>query len=95
MASVDTPAERVEAEAMGWRTFRVRLPDEALLPHEAICPASAEAGHKLTCEKCMACDGANGRRGRIAIVVHCAKLQHQPFARYVKWRSEMQAVAVQ
>lgn len=71
MASVDTPTEFDLARAMGWRTFRVRLPEESLLARESVCPASAEAGHKLQCEGCRACNGAgNGRRGSIAIVLH-------------------------
>jgi hypothetical protein len=37
---------------------------------EAICPASAEAGHKLKCADCLACGGQNGRRGSIVIQAH-------------------------
>lgn len=71
MASVDTPSERDTARAMGWRCFRTRLESEAVMPGEATCPASAEAGHKLTCDTCMACSGVTGRRkGDIAIIAH-------------------------
>jgi hypothetical protein len=71
MASVDTEAEADMARATGWRYFRVAMPgDHARLPLEAICPASAEAGKKLTCEACLACNGANGRRGSIVIQAH-------------------------
>lgn len=70
MASVDTAAEREQARAMGWRCFRTRLPGEETLKGEAVCPASEEAGKKLTCNECMACGGANGRRGDIAIIAH-------------------------
>jgi hypothetical protein len=71
MASVDSEADAKEAQSLGWRTFRVAMPgDLARLPVEAICPASAEAGKKLTCAQCLACNGANGRRGSIVIQAH-------------------------
>lgn len=71
MASADTPDDRRDAIAAGWRTFRVALPsDPARLPGEAVCPASAEAGKKLTCAQCLACSGADGRRGTIVIAAH-------------------------
>ena len=38
----------------------MRLDDEPLAADERICPASAEAGHKTHCVKCMACHGGNG-----------------------------------
>lgn len=57
MASVDSDAERSEAVARGWRTFRVRSPGEAISLREITCPASAEAGHKTTCAQCQLCDG--------------------------------------
>lgn len=71
MASADTPEEAAEAQSTGWRTFRVRCPDEPLLERESVCPASEEAGRKLHCATCGACDGAGtGRKGSIAIVAH-------------------------
>lgn len=70
MASVDTEAEAVEARAAGWRYFRVALPGAAArLESEAVCPASAEAGKKLTCSACLACGGGS-RRGSIVIQAH-------------------------
>ena len=71
MASADSVADAMEAQAQGWRTFRVAMPsDLARLPIEAVCPASKEAGKKLTCAQCLACSGANGRRGSIVIQAH-------------------------
>lgn len=71
MASCDTPAERDEARAQGWRTFTVRLESDPLAQRESVCPASAEAGHKVTCSQCRMCDGAgSGKRGSIAIIAH-------------------------
>ena len=74
MASVDSPAEAVEAQLIGWRTFRVGMKGNAALENmrgtEVLCPASIEAGHKLKCEACLACGGADGRRSNIFIPGH-------------------------
>ena len=73
MASADSVADAAEAQAQGWRTFRVAQPcDPGKTRHlaEVVCPASAEAGKKLTCSQCMACGGADGRRGNIVINAH-------------------------
>lgn len=77
MASVDSPEEREEARAQGWRTFRVRRQGEPLLAHEVVCPASAEAGFSRTCGTCGACDGARSedRRASVAIVEHGARVR--------------------
>jgi hypothetical protein len=75
MASVDSEDEAQRARAIGWRTFRVRgSADEPMLPRESVCPASHEAGQKLTCQTCNACEGSGtGRKGSIVIVVHGSK----------------------
>jgi len=71
MASADTPEEMALARSSGWRTFRVRLADEPLELKEAACPASDEAGKKIQCAECGACNGiAAGRKGSIAIINH-------------------------
>jgi len=72
MASCETVEDRRAAKALGYRTFRVRLPEEALDEGEFVCPASEEAGHRLTCETCKACSGAKGggRNASPVIVVH-------------------------
>lgn len=71
MASCDTPEERKQAQAQGWRTFTVRLESDPLAPRESVCPASAEAGYKVTCSQCRMCDGAgSGKKGSIAILAH-------------------------
>ena len=78
MASVDSPAEMAEARLMGWRTFRVRVPGAPVLAGEAVCPASAEAGHKLTCSTCGHCNGTqSGRRGNVVIALHGNNLEHR------------------
>jgi hypothetical protein len=72
MASADTPAEREIADSIGLRTFRVRTPDEPVMPGEFVCPASAEAGKRKLCATCGACDGAHPgtRAASPVIVVH-------------------------
>ena len=69
MASVDTPEERIEANAKGWRTFRVKAKTDPVLEGEVVCPASKEAGHKTTCFLCQACSGTRGR-GHSDIVIN-------------------------
>lgn len=71
MASADSETDAREAHAMGWRTFRVALPcDAPKIETEVSCPASIEAGKKLSCAQCLACGGANGRKGSIVIQAH-------------------------
>jgi hypothetical protein len=74
MASVDSPAEHLEAQAQGWRTFRVRSSAaDAMIPGEVVCPASVEGGNRTQCDRCRLCSGNSGRRGLcsgIAIIAH-------------------------
>jgi hypothetical protein len=72
MASVETPGQRQQALEMGYRTFRVRLADQPLEPGEFECPASEEAGKRLTCEECRACSGAKsgGHNATPAVIFH-------------------------
>jgi hypothetical protein len=72
MASASTEDDAVDARVEGWRTFRVAMPKhKPKYAWEAVCPASAEAGKKLTCEVCLACHGtARGVRGAIVIQAH-------------------------
>lgn len=73
MASCDNAAERDQAKANGWRTFRVMTPDEQLGAREISCPASKEAGAKTHCAECKACGGLDAKaKVDIAIVVHGA-----------------------
>lgn len=73
MASVESLSDAYHAQQLGWRTFRVRLPGDAdrVRGIEARCPASDEAGHKLTCLQCGMCDGTGkGKRGSVVINAH-------------------------
>lgn len=71
MASADSAEQAHEARSAGWRTFRVQVDGEQRMAREAVCPASEEAGHKVQCSDCRACNGAGtGRKGSIVINVH-------------------------
>lgn len=57
MASADSAEQAAAAQAMGYRTFRVGTAAEKVARGEFLCPASAEAGKKLSCADCLACGG--------------------------------------
>lgn len=76
MASVDNEAEAVEAQALGWRTFRVKDSAVPKLKCEAVCPASEESGKKMQCFQCLAC---SGKQSNIVINVHGAKWKQAAF----------------
>ena len=70
MASVHSIAERHEAMAMGWRTFRTRLEGQPLEAGEFICPASPEGNNRLDCERCKACGGGRPEQASPVIIAH-------------------------
>lgn len=81
MASCDTAADHAEAKAQGWRTFRVRLADDAVLAREVICPASKEAGFKTDCSTCKACGGHTAKaKADIVIMAHGAASKVNAYA---------------
>jgi len=67
MASADSLEEAREFRADGWATFRVSTdPSEPRDRGEARCPASVEAGKRVTCETCpiaLKCDGKSDKGG--------------------------------
>ena len=78
MASVDSPVEQIEANALGWKTFRVKLADQSINSDEMVCPASKESTEQriltgkpatITCEQCKACRG-NSAHNNIVIDGH-------------------------
>ena len=71
MASADTISQRIKANALGLRTFRVGFGDELMkVEGEAVCPASAEAGRKTTCADCRLCGGTSIKAKDIVIRDH-------------------------
>ncbi len=76
MASVVDSVAREEALARGWRTYRVRGPQDPLYDGEVVCPASEEAGHKLTCLTCLLCDGADSQRTANPVIMVHGKAQN-------------------
>ena len=76
MASADTPSQANEAQALGWRTFRVKGPQALRLVGEVTCPASKEAGQKTVCASCKAC-GGDSSKARASIVINA----HGPTAK--------------
>ena len=69
MASADTPALATEAQARGWRTFRV---GDTASAGEILCPASEAAGKRTTCERCGLCAGTASAARSIYIPPHGA-----------------------
>jgi hypothetical protein len=76
MASVDSESEFWDAREHGWRTFRVRDPEDGLIisgfgsPLEVVCPASDEGHHRTTCDRCALCRGQRVPARSIAIFPH-------------------------
>jgi hypothetical protein len=87
MASCDTEEETRAARALGWRTFSIVTPAgyaDAIkaLEKTFLCPASKEAGQKLQCSDCLACDGAVSKhRAHVAIPAHGAVNKRRAFER--------------
>ena len=78
MASVDSIEEQIEAQAQGWRTFRVRKETKQLgnitvganMRSEISCPASKEAGFRTKCADCRLCAGTSRNAKNIVINAH-------------------------
>lgn len=70
MASVDSPAEALEAVSAGWRYFEVAPKGRKPGALEISCPASAEAGKLTLCERCLLCSGASKSAKNIVIHAH-------------------------
>lgn len=72
MASADSAQSAARLQAKGYRTFRVSI-NALRAKGEALCPASVEAGKKMQCAQCRACDGLRtARKGNIVIRAHGA-----------------------
>lgn len=73
LASVDTPEEAREAQAMGWRTFRILTPDQKLAPTEIMC-RNVRTG--ATCQVCGMCAGTALKAKHVAMPLHGSKRVH-------------------
>jgi len=87
MASTDTERETEVAQAMGWRTFRMRSVNEPLMKGEFICPASKEGGERLTCETCKACHGGTAK-AHVTIIAHGRTWKVVRFAKIMKLKQQ-------
>jgi hypothetical protein len=68
MASVENGFVDKAAQAMGFRTFFVGVPEN---PKAYVnCPASKEAGRKATCDNCKLCMGLGSKAKSVYILPH-------------------------
>ncbi len=70
MASVEDVEGKRKANALGFRTFRVGSSLEEMTDDEVLCPASKEAGRKVTCKDCKLCRGGSNKAKNIFIIKH-------------------------
>lgn len=66
MASTFSKEEAARAQLLGWKTYRIRSPQEQINPEEISCPAYVNPG-EVTCSSCKLC---NGQSANISIPVH-------------------------
>lgn len=78
MASVDTPRQKVEAQARGWRTFHLRRHGDVPSADEVICPASKEGDYRSTCAECQLCRGTAREAKSVAIYPHGQRTKWLP-----------------
>lgn len=71
MQSADSESDARAAWAAGRRTFRVVASvADIIAGKEILCPASKEAGRRVTCSQCKLCGGASVQAKSIAIPDH-------------------------
>ncbi len=70
MASADNASEVSEANAKGWRTFRVKKLNEQNLVSEFGCPAARENGQRTNCANCSLCKGSSIVAKNAVIIDH-------------------------
>ena len=71
MASCENQPDKQQAKNLGYRTFTIIRSVNQKTASESICPASHEAGKKLSCAQCLLCSGTSrGIKQDIAIVGH-------------------------
>ena len=74
MASVQTLAQKEEANDLGWRTFRQLAKDEKLQDDEIMCPYYSD---NLSCQECLLCCGTSKGAKNIVAPNHTAATAHQ------------------
>ena len=67
MASVHSVEEAREAQAMGWRTFRTKGPDDPAMGNEVQCPHRT---HGVQCRDCMLCMGQSLKAKSVCEHIH-------------------------
>jgi hypothetical protein len=73
MASCESVVDQIAAKQLGYRTFRITELDARLNrgDTEIACPASAEMGHRSTCDQCRACGGTSSKANcDVVITIH-------------------------
>lgn len=77
MASVESTEERLEAKALGFRTFRVRAePEGKLEAGERFCPADAELAKvrrwkaRSKCVRCGWCMRRSRMKADVSVTAH-------------------------
>lgn len=91
MASTLSPAEAAEAQALGWRTYRVLLPNEAPAANEIMCPYYTK---EITCERCGLCCGTARNAKNITAPAH-APGREETFAALRSWMDNRESALVQ
>jgi hypothetical protein len=77
MTSADNADQAIAAWSRGERTFRVvSSRDDLVKGKEILCPASKEAGQRVSCVDCKLCVGSSIAAKSIAIVAHGAGASH-------------------
>ncbi len=70
MASVESVESKSQANAKGWRTFRIVKSESAILPDEVLCPATTNRKIPVQCVTCGLCKGNSIRAKNVAVVAH-------------------------
>lgn len=66
MASVESIQDKILANSLGYRTFRVRPENGEILNDEILCPN--EKNKFITCNMCMKCNGNNGKSKKNIVI---------------------------
>jgi hypothetical protein len=73
MASADTQEEAHDAQAMGWRTFRILTPGQKPASTETMC-RNVRTG--TACQACGLCRGTSLKAKHVAVPLHGSKRVH-------------------